>query len=82
MNQTKAIEDWGLMKGQDGYLKQITQPVLIVSGTNDAMMPTINSYEMCQQIPNAQLSIYPDAAHGSLYQYPELFVEQATYFLQ
>jgi pimeloyl-ACP methyl ester carboxylesterase len=82
LNQTKAIEDWGLMKGQDGYLKQITQPVLIVTGTNDAMMPTINSYEMCQQIPNAQLSIYPDAAHGSFYQYPELFVEQANYFLK
>ena len=32
-------------------------------------------------LPNAQLILYPDANHGSFYQYPELFVDHATLFL-
>jgi hypothetical protein len=34
-----------------------------------------------QNLPNAQLIVYPDSSHGSFYQYPELFVAQATQFL-
>ncbi|WP_354678091.1 hypothetical protein [Cupriavidus plantarum] len=32
-------------------------------------------------MPNAQLILYPDANHGSFYQYPALFVAQAEQFL-
>jgi hypothetical protein len=41
----------------------------------------MNSYTMQQLIPNSELIIYPDANHGSFYQYPELFVAQANQFL-
>jgi pimeloyl-ACP methyl ester carboxylesterase len=44
-------------------------------------MPTINSFIMEQNIPNAHLVIYPDSNHGSQYQYPELFVADVTRFL-
>lgn len=82
LNQTKAIEDWGLAKDEDfSLLKRIQQHVLVINGHNDEMFPTINSYNMFHYIPNAQLSLYPDSAHGSIYQYPELFVEQVSYFL-
>jgi len=63
------------------YLKDVRQPTLVVQGSNDVIIPTINSYTLQQSLPNAQLIIYPDANHGSFYQYPELFVSHATEFL-
>jgi pimeloyl-ACP methyl ester carboxylesterase len=63
------------------YLKDIRQPTLIVQGSNDVIVPTVNSYILQQNLPNAQLILYPDANHGSFYQYPELFVSQADHFL-
>jgi pimeloyl-ACP methyl ester carboxylesterase len=63
------------------YLKTIRQPTLIVQGSNDVIIPTFNAYMLQQTLPNAQLILYPDSNHGSFYQYPELFVAEATLFL-
>ena len=63
------------------YLKEIRQPTLIVQGSNDVIVPTVNSYTLQQNLPNAELIVYPDANHGSFYQYPELFVSDADQFL-
>jgi pimeloyl-ACP methyl ester carboxylesterase len=64
------------------YLKTIRQPTLVVQGSNDVIIPTYNSFVLQQTLPNAQLIVYPDSNHGSFYQYPELFVAQATLFLE
>jgi pimeloyl-ACP methyl ester carboxylesterase len=68
-------------EGVLGYLTDIRQPTLIVEGSNDAIVPTMNSCILQQNLPNAQLILYPDANHGSFYQYPDLFVSQADEFL-
>jgi pimeloyl-ACP methyl ester carboxylesterase len=68
-------------QGNLAYLKEIRQPTLIVQGSNDVIVPTVNSYVLQQHLPNAQLILYPDANHGSFYQYSELFVSQADQFL-
>ena len=80
--QIAALGKYGeRFEGAYDYLKDIRQPTLIVQGHNDVIAPTINSYTMQQTMPNAQLILYPDANHGSFYQYPQLFVAQAEQFL-
>lgn len=63
------------------YLRNVQQPTLILNGVHDVMIPTINSYYMARNIPNAQLFIYPDAGHGAQFQYPQRFLHHAVHFL-
>jgi len=63
------------------HLRTIQQPTFILNGSNDVMIPTINSWHIAQNIPNAQLFIYPDAGHGAQFQYPERFLKHAVQFL-
>ena len=81
--QFAALQEWGNPIGERfAYLKNIKIPVLIVGGKSDIIFYTINSFYLEQNLPNAQLIVYPDAAHGSLFQYPELFVEHTAIFLR
>jgi pimeloyl-ACP methyl ester carboxylesterase len=81
--QYQAIRAWGAPNGNDhSRLKAIKQPALIVNGTNDIMVPTINSLILAQNLPTGFLSLYPDAGHGAHFQYPELFTEEVTRFLR
>jgi pimeloyl-ACP methyl ester carboxylesterase len=80
--QRAAIAKWGAKRERPyDYLKTIRQPTLVVNGSNDVIIYTINSYILQQNLPNAQLILYPDSAHGSQYQYPGLFVRHVSMFL-
>lgn len=80
--QREAIGKWGVQReGSYEYLKSIRQPTLVVNGSNDVIIYTVNSFILQQNIPNAQLILYPDANHGSMYQYPELFLAHVSLFL-
>ena len=81
--QIAAIQKWGTpAKAPYAYLKKIPQPALVVNGSNDVIVYTVNSFILQQNLPNAQLILYPDGNHGAQYQYPELFIEHVTQFLK
>jgi len=77
--QLKAIHRWGQQTPAD--LSVIHQPVLVANGESDRMVPTSNSVDLAQRLPNADLVIYPDAGHGGIFQFHQQFVERALAFL-
>jgi pimeloyl-ACP methyl ester carboxylesterase len=80
--QIAAFREWEQFTGERfATLKGIRQPTLVVNGVHDEMIPVRNSYWLSENLPNAVLMTYPDAGHGSLFQFHESFVHQAREFL-
>jgi pimeloyl-ACP methyl ester carboxylesterase len=77
--QLKAIHRWGQQKPAD--LASIHQPVLVMNGDSDKMVPTKNTVDLDRRLPNSQLVIYPDAGHGGVFQFHKDFVKRALEFL-
>ncbi|MBO1334336.1 alpha/beta fold hydrolase [Streptomyces sp. VRA16 Mangrove soil] len=80
--QLTAISAWGVRDDSRlQRLESIQLPVLVANGDNDEMVPTKNTYLLADRLPNAKLSIYPDAGHGFLFQYPVEFATEVNAFL-
>jgi pimeloyl-ACP methyl ester carboxylesterase len=80
--QLAAFRAWERVDGERfGKLRRIAQPCLVVNGVFDNMIPVRNSYALGEHLPRAMLLTYPDAGHGSLFQFHESFVRQASLFL-
>ncbi len=77
--QLKAIHRWGQQAPAD--LSGIQQPVLVMNGESDKMVPTKNTVDLDRRLSNSQLVIYPDAGHGGVFQFHEDFVRRALEFL-
>jgi pimeloyl-ACP methyl ester carboxylesterase len=77
--QLMAIQRWGTRAPQD--LSLITQPVLVVNGDHDRMVPTKNTYDLARRLPHGELVIYPDAGHGAVFQFHADFVPRSLEFL-
>jgi pimeloyl-ACP methyl ester carboxylesterase len=81
--QVAALREWGTIPATGRYatLNSITHPTLIVHGNKDIVVTPINAFILEEQLPNAQLIMYPDASHAAYSQYAENFLENARLFL-
>jgi pimeloyl-ACP methyl ester carboxylesterase len=80
--QVKALMTWcATPDPEHAILRAIRQPTLVVSGSNDTMLPANNAYAMFKELSNAQLVLYPDSGHGALFQHHKTFVSHVRTFL-
>lgn len=80
--QMAAFREWAKYSGERFVdLKRIQLPALVVNGVHDEMIPVSNSYWLSENLPNAVLLTYPDAGHGSLFQWHGSFTRQVRAFL-
>jgi pimeloyl-ACP methyl ester carboxylesterase len=79
--QMAAFRDWEKPNGERfSDLRGIQQPVLVINGKHDEMIPVRNSYWLSENLPNAVLLTYPDSGHGSLFQWHDSFTRNANAF--
>jgi pimeloyl-ACP methyl ester carboxylesterase len=80
--QYDAVCDWGIPDhGQLQRVRAIGMPVLVANGDSDPMILPHFSYLLAGLIPQARVRIYPDAAHGFLFQYHADFSRDVNAFL-
>jgi pimeloyl-ACP methyl ester carboxylesterase len=81
--QVAAFREWERSNGaRFGELADVRQPVLVVNGVHDEMIPVSNSYRLGENLPDATLLVYPNSGHGSLFQYHDSFTRHVEEFLR
>ena len=78
IRQFQAIGSW---TGSCNDLSKISIPTLVITGTEDVVVPSANSLIIVQKISGAWLVQINGAGHGLMYQYPEQFNKILQTFL-
>jgi pimeloyl-ACP methyl ester carboxylesterase len=80
--QYDAVCTWGIPDHAGlQRLAAITHPVFVANGDSDPMIPPRYSHLIAGLLPHATVKIYPDAAHGFLFQHHTEFAGDVTEFL-
>jgi pimeloyl-ACP methyl ester carboxylesterase len=81
--QYDAVCAWGIPN--HALLERVTgiqQPVFVANGDSDPMILPRYSYLLAGLLPDARLKIYPDSAHGFLFQHHSEFAADVQAFLE
>ena len=80
--QYDAVCDWGIPDhGRLQRVSAIGMPVFVANGDSDPMILPHFSHLLAGLIPQARVKIYPDAAHGFLFQHHADFARDVDAFL-
>jgi pimeloyl-ACP methyl ester carboxylesterase len=80
--QYQAVCTWGIPNHAAlERLAAIEMPVFVANGDRDPMILPRYSYLLAGLIPHARVRIYPDSAHGFLFQHHAEFAGDVTEFL-
>ena len=80
--QYDAVCTWGIPN--HSLLERVAaidRPVFVANGDSDPMILARYSYLLAGLLPDARLTIYPDAAHGFLFQHNARFAADVNAFL-
>ncbi|HEV3054711.1 MAG TPA: alpha/beta hydrolase [Solirubrobacteraceae bacterium] len=80
--QYDAVCTWGIPNHSS--LERVTAidlPVFVANGNSDPMILPRYSYLLAGLLPDARLTIYPDSAHGFLFQHHRQFATDVNAFL-
>jgi len=76
--QADAFFAW---TGSFSRLGEVRSPALVITGTDDVIVPPVNSRIISRRIPGAELVEIPGTGHGLMYQLPDRFSECVLGFL-
>jgi pimeloyl-ACP methyl ester carboxylesterase len=81
--QLRSIREWGAIPTTNRYamLTNIQQPCLVVHGSRDIVVDSVNAVILEENLSDAILLMLPDASHGAQSQYAQLFLANALLFL-
>src|ERR1700685_2365860 len=80
--QYDAVCDWGIPNhALLQRLSALGMPVLVANGDSDPMILPRYSYLLAGLLPQARVKIYPDSAHGFLFQHHAQFATDVEDFL-
>ena len=80
--QYDAVCTWGIPDhAKLQRLSALDMPVFVANGDSDPMILSHYSYLLAGVIPQARVKIYPDAAHGFLFQHHAEFAADVKAFL-
>ena len=80
--QYDAVCAWGIPdNSQLQRLEALSMPAFVANGDSDPMVLPRYSHLLAGLIPNARFKIYPDAAHGFLFQHHAEFAADVRLFL-
>jgi pimeloyl-ACP methyl ester carboxylesterase len=80
--QYDAVCAWGIPN--HSLLQRVAAidlPVFVANGDSDPMIPPRYSYLLAGLLPDARVKIYPDSAHGFLFQHHSEFAADVNAFL-
>ena len=80
--QYDAVCAWGIPDHSAlERVKALQMPVFVANGDSDPMILPHYSYLLAGLIPHAQMKLYPDSAHGFLFQHHAEFAADILHFL-
>jgi pimeloyl-ACP methyl ester carboxylesterase len=78
--QAAAMDVWHHSRVSN-RLREITQPVLIATGSEDIVIPPSNALKLVDTIPGAWLAQFPHGGHAFMAQYPRPLADLINCFL-
>ncbi len=77
-NFTMSSRDPGLLN----RLAEFDQPILVITGEDDRIVPTAGSIDLAGKLPGAKLAVIPHAGHVPHEEQPAAFMQAVESFLQ